>query len=135
MAEPKTRPTDASVEAFLAAVPDARRRTEAVELAELIRSATGVDPIMWGTSIVGYGSMPVTNTTGTYEWPIVAFSPRKSALTIYGVYNDYAEPDPIMASLGEHTVGKGCLYIKRLDRVDRGVLEQLVRRAWAAQAG
>jgi Domain of unknown function (DU1801). len=134
MAAPKTRPTDADVTAFLGAVPDARRRADGHAMRELFERVTGEPAVMWGPSMVGFGSMPYTNTTGTNEWFVVGFSPRKGALTIYGVYDDDAPADPLFDGLGPHEVGKGCLYLKRLDAVDAGVLESLVRRAWERAA-
>src|SRR5690606_23855519 len=76
MAEPKTRPTDVPVDEFLATV-DEPRRSQAEAVRELMTRATGVEPVMWGPSIVGYGTMQYTNTSGTYDWPVVGFSPRK----------------------------------------------------------
>lgn len=126
---PATRPTDADVTAFLDAVPDARRREEGHAMRALMERVTGEPAVMWGASMVGFGSRPYTNTSGTYDWFVVGFAPRKGALTLYGVYDDYA-PDPLFADLGPHEVGKGCLYLKRLDAVDGDVLERLVRGAW-----
>ena len=91
---------------------------------------TGAPATMWGPSMVGFGSRPYTNTMGTNDWPIVGFSPRKQALTIYGVYDGYGPHDPLLDDLGPHTTGKGCLYVKRLGDVDEGVLEQMIRNAW-----
>lgn len=91
---------------------------------------------MWGPSIVGFGNTTCTNTTctnttGTNEWFVVGFSPRKPALTIYGIHDGCAEtPDPLLTALGPHTAGKGCLYLKQLDDADPSALEQLVRNAW-----
>lgn len=130
MAEPKTKPTDADVTEFLDAVPDARRRAEGHAIRELMERVTGEKPVMWGPTMVGFGSMPYTNTTGTNDWFILGFSPRKGALTIYGVYDDYGPTDPLFDELGPHTVGKSCLYLKRLDAVDADVLERLVRQSW-----
>jgi hypothetical protein len=130
MAEPKTRPTDASVEAFIDAVPGPRRRTEGFELLELFIEATGAKAVMWGPSIVGFGSMLHRNTTGEWAWPVVGFSPRKAALTVYGVHDGDGPHDPLLDSLGPHTLSKACLYITRLDRVDKGVLTELIRNAW-----
>jgi hypothetical protein len=79
--------------------------------------------------------MAYTNTMGTNDWFVMGFSPRKSALTLYGVWEDYGPADPLFDSLGPHTVGKSCLYLKRLDAVDGGVLETLVRNAWERNAG
>lgn len=127
----KTRPTDVDVSAFLDAVPDERRRAEGHAMRELLERVTGEKAVMWGPTMVGFGSMPYTNTTGTNDWFILGFSPRKAALTIYGVYDDYGPVEPLFAVLGPHEVGKSCLYLKRLDAVDEGVLEQLARKAWA----
>jgi hypothetical protein len=80
--------------------------------------------------MVGFGSRPFTNTLGTNEWFVVGFSPRKAALTIYGIHDDDATPDPLLTKLGPHTTGKSCVYVKRLDQIDQNVLEQLVTRAW-----
>jgi hypothetical protein len=131
MAEIKTRPTGADVTAFLDAVPDERRRAEGHAIRALMERITGEPATMWGPSMVGFGSVPYTNTTGTNDWFIVGFSPRKAALTIYGVYDGYGAPDSLFDSLGPHTTGKGCLYLKHLDDVDGTVLESLVRQAWA----
>ena len=129
MAEIKTKPTGVDVTAFLDAVPDERRRAEGHAMRELMERITGEPATMWGPTMVGFGSKPYTTTTGTNDMFILGFSPRKGALTLYGVYNDYA-PNPLFEGLGPHTTGKGCLYLKRLDAVDASVLEQLVRQGW-----
>ena len=128
----KTRPTGEDVNEFLDSVPDQRRRAEGHALRSLFERVTGTPAVMWGPSMVGFGSRPYTNTMGTNDWFVVGFSPRKSALTIYGIHDGYAAtPDPLLAALGPSTTGKSCVYVKRLDRVDQGVLEQLVRQAWS----
>lgn len=127
--EPKTRPTDADVTAFLESVPDARRRAEGHRVRELMERVTGEPAVMWGPSIVGFGSTPYTNTTGTYDWPVVGFSPRKAALTFYGLHE--SSGDALLERLGPHTTSVACLYVKRLDALDESVLEQLVAKAWA----
>jgi len=76
----------------------------------------------------------VHNTLGTNEWFVVGFSPRKAALTIYGIHDGYAAPDPLLKKLGPHTTGKSCVYVKRLDQIDQNVLERLVREAFAKSA-
>ena len=126
----KTRVTQANVAGFLASVPNERRRADGFELLALIQDATGATPVMWGPSMVGFGTRPYTNTTGTNDWFIVGFSPRKASMTLYGVHDGYGPPDPLLAELGPHTTGKGCLYIKRLSDVDQLVLRQLVVNAW-----
>lgn len=130
MAETKTKPTDSDVTAFLEAVPDERRRAEGHELRALMERITGEPAVMWGPTMVGCGSQHYQGKSTSGEMFVVGFSPRKPALTIYGVYNDYAPADPLFEALGPHTTGKGCLYLKHLDAVDRAVLDQLVRQGW-----
>lgn len=126
MAEPRTRPTAADVDAFLAAVADERRRTDAQALATLMAEATGAAPVMWGSSIVGFGTYHYRYAGGREgDWPPVGFSPRKQALTVYLAegFDRHAE---LLARIGPVTTGKGCLYIKRLDAVDTDALRDLV---------
>jgi hypothetical protein len=131
----KTRPTDADVTAFLDAVPNDRRRAEGHAMRELMERITGEKAVMWGPTMVGFGSTPYTNSSGTNDWFVLGFSPRPPALTLYGVYDDYGPDEPLFADLGPHEVGKSCLYLKRLDAVDGEVLERLIRSAWAKHTG
>ncbi|WP_368496261.1 DUF1801 domain-containing protein [Herbiconiux sp. A18JL235] len=131
MPGPATTPSDADVTAFLDAVPDARRRAEAHELRTLIETVTGLSARLWGPSIVGFGEASYTNSSGTHEWFRVGFAPRKAALTLYGVHDEKAGADPRLEALGPHSTGAGCLYLKRLDAVDREVLASLIRSAAA----
>ncbi|HQE47515.1 MAG TPA: DUF1801 domain-containing protein [Rhodoglobus sp.] len=128
MAENKTKPTDADVTAFLDSIESEQRRSEGHALRRLMERVTGAPATLWGSSLVGFGTRPYPGSSGTSEWFTVGFSPRKAALSIYGVY--HGTPDPLMDQLGPHTTGKGCLYVKRLDAVDPSVLERLVRQAW-----
>ena len=129
----KTRPTGADVTDFLESVPDERRRAEGHQLRSLFERVTGAPAVMWGPAIVGFGSRPYTNTVGTNDWFRVGFSPRKAAMTIYGIFDGYAPtPDPLIDALGPATTGRSCVYIKRLDQVDDRVLEELVRKAWTS---
>lgn len=132
--EAKTKATDASVAAFIAAVPDARRREEAAMIDAMHRRVTGHDPEMWGPSIIGYGRYHYKYETGREgEMCRGGFSPRKAAMTVYlmGNYcNHQAQADALFARLGKHKVGKSCLYINKLADVDIDVLEQLVALSW-----
>lgn len=130
MAAPKTRPTDADPLEFLRAATPARRSTDGLALNEIFREITGVEPVMWGPSIVGYGSTPLTTTAGTYDWPTLGFSPRKSALTLYGL-SDFPGAEELLERLGTHTTSVACLYVKTLDDVDLETLRELIRQAWA----
>ena len=127
-----TRPTGEDVTAFLDAVPDERRRADALDALDLIRSVTGAEPRMWGASIVGFGRQPYRTADGKeHEWFAVGLAPRKAALTLYGL-TYYGSNSDLLERLGPHTTGKGCLYLKRLEDVDRDVLTELVRRSWEA---
>ena len=133
-AELKTQATELSVADFIAAVPDARRRDEAAVIDAMHRRVTGLEPKLWGPSIIGYGSYDYKYDSGR-EGTMCrgGFSPRKAAMTLYlmGNYcNHQAEADELFAKLGKHSVGKSCLYIKRLDQVDLAVLERLVGLSW-----
>lgn len=133
-AELKTKATELSVAEFIATVPDQRRREEAAQIDALHRKVTGLEPKLWGPSIIGYGSYNYKYDSGR-EGTMCrgGFSPRKAALTVYlmGNYCDrQAEVDDLFARLGKHTTGKSCLYIKKLADVDLEVLERLVALSW-----
>ena len=129
MAELKTRPNDRSVEAFLASVPDERRRKDAQEILELMKEITGEEPRMWGPSIVGFGSYHYRYASGREgDWFRTGFSPRKQSLTLY-LMSGFEGHDELLARLGGHRTGKGCLYLKRLEEVDRSVLAELIRKS------
>ena len=128
MAELKTRPNDKDVEAFIASVPEPAQ-SDCRELVAMMRSATGADPVMWGDSIVGFGSRHYRYASGREgDWFQVGFSPRARSLTLYltdGVDRHAARLD----DLGRHRTGKGCLYVTRLDDVDRDVLAEVINDA------
>ena len=134
MAKITTRPTGEDVTAFLDSVSDEVRRADGHELRSIMERLTGAPATMWGPSIVGFGTHEYTNTTGTNDWFVVGFSPRKKALTIYGVHDGYGPPEPLLDELGPHTTGKGCLYVTRLADVDRVVLDRLIAEAWDRSA-
>lgn len=128
MSEPKTRPTGASVQAFLDQQPQARR-ADCTAIVEIMQAATGEPATLWGASIVGFGRYNQAYAGGkTMEWLLIGFSPRKSELVLYVLTGSKAQ-DALLAQLGKHKTGKSCLYIKTLADVDREVLTQLVRAA------
>lgn len=125
-----TRPLPGVVDAYLDTVTDERRRDDARAVLGLMREVTGAEPVMWGASIVGLGRQPYTTADGKQrEWFAVGLAPRKASLTLYGL-TYYGTNNDLLARLGPHTTGKGCLYLKRFDDVDRDVLTTLVARAW-----
>lgn len=133
-AEIKTKATEVPVADFIAAVPEARRREEAGVIDAMHRRVTGLDPKMWGPSIIGYGSYDYTYDSGHSGTMCRAgFSPRKAAMTLYlmGHYLDrQSEADALLARLGKYKNGKSCLYINKLADVDLDVLEKLVVLSW-----
>ena len=130
MSERKTLPTTASVDAVVDAAADERRRADAREVLELMQQVTGAEPVVWGSSIIGFGRQPYTTADGKeHEWFAVGLAPRKAALTLYGL-TFYGSNEDLLERLGPHTTGKGCVYVKRLDALDRDVLTEMVERAW-----
>lgn len=125
-AEPKTKPTDVPVSDFLAAVENPKRRADAEVVKAMLAEVSGEQPVMWGPSIVGYGSY--RGPTG--DWPIIGFSPRKAQLVLYVL--GFPGQDELLARLGKHKTGSACLYINRLEDVDMGVLREMAERcvAW-----
>lgn len=129
MAELKTRENDGDVVAFLSDVANERRRTDALALLEIVREVTGWEPVMWGTSIVGFGRYHYRYESGREgDWPIVGFSPRKSSLVLY-IMSGFAEYDELLGRLGKHKTGKSCLYVNKLADVDLDVLRELIERS------
>ena len=131
---PKTQPTKASVADFIAGIADAQRQADCRTLDAMMQRVTGEAPVMWGSSIVGFGayrSDPAKARSGT--WPVAAFSPRKNDLTVY-VMPGFDRFGALLEGLGRHRIGKSCLYLKRLADVDLAVLENLVAAGVSAMA-
>lgn len=127
----KTKPTDASADDVIAAVADERRRADAQAALVLMREVTGAEPTVWGPSMIGFGTQPYTTADGkTREWFKVGLAPRKAALTLYGL-TFYGSNEDLLDRLGKHTIGKGCVYVKRMSDIDVDVLTELVERSWA----
>ena len=126
MAENKTKPTAASVTAFVDSIDDPRRRADARKVASMMRRATGKRARMWGSSIVGYGTYHYRYESGREgDFMLTGYSPRKQALTVY-ILAGFDRFGRLMKKLGNYKTGKSCLYIKSLSDVDEKVLEQLI---------
>jgi hypothetical protein len=130
MPENKTTANDQSVEQFLNTIEDERKRKDSFTILELMKQVTGLEPRMWGSSIIGFGSYHYKYASGHEgDTMLAGFSPRKANLTIYNMGG--FEPDhALMQTLGKHTTGKGCLYIKRLDDVDVPTLKRLLEASF-----
>jgi hypothetical protein len=127
----KTQPNQVSLDAYLATVAPPERRADADALIDLFGRVSGAGPVMWGPSIIGFGEYHYRYDSGREgDMARIAFSPRKAELVLYvGAGNDRIAP--LLAGLGNHRTGKGCLYVKRLAGIDMAVLEAVVRQAWA----
>jgi hypothetical protein len=124
------RQTGASVAGFLDGLPDEQRRADAHRLCALMREITGDPPAMWGTSIIGFGTYHYRYASGREgDAPLAGFSPRSQHLVIYLVGEFGKRHQSVLARLGPHKTGKGCLYIKRLDDVDDDALRELIDRS------
>lgn len=135
MTAPKTVPNKESVAEFIASVVDERRRADAEELCELMAKATGATPVMWGPGIVGFGTYHYRYATGREgDSPAVGFSPRKQALTVY-LPRGFEAHEALLAKLGPHTTGKGCLYLKRLSDVDTVALRKMIQTEFKKNNG
>ncbi len=129
MAEPKTQPTDQSVEDFLNAIPDEHKRADAFAVLKLMKQVTRAEPQMWGNSIVGFGRYRLKYASGREgDWPLAAFSPRKQNLTLYIMagFEGYAD---LLKNLGKFKTGKACLYVNKLADVDLPTLKELVKQS------
>ena len=133
MAENKTKATKVSVAGFIAAVADEGRRGDAKALVKLMQAASGEKPAMWGPSIIGFGTHHYVYDSGREgDMPIVAFSPRKPALVLYAL-SGAPGAEALLAKMGKFTMGKGCIYVKKLADIDLKVLEKLVLAAVKAK--
>lgn len=127
MAELKTKPTQASVKEFLNQIADKERREDCFAVAKIMEEITGEKPKMWGSSIVGFGTYHYKYASGREgDWPVTGFSPRKKDLTLYIMMGFEKHPE-LMEQLGKHSVGKSCLYIKRLSDVHLPALKKLIK--------
>lgn len=125
-AEVKTKVNDASVEDFLNAITDEKKREDCFELLKLMEQVTNEQPKMWGTSIVGFGSYHYKGASGREgDWLATGFSPRKDNLTLY-ITGGFDSHQDLLKKLGKHKTSMGCLYIKKLADVDKDVLKELV---------
>lgn len=129
MAALKTTPNEGDVMAFIDAVDDGKKRQDALAILALMKEVTGEPPKMWGPSIVGFGNYHYRYDSGREgDWFVTGFSPRKQNLTLY-IMAGFSRYEELMARLGRYKTGKSCLYIKRLEDVDRSVLKELVEES------
>ncbi len=129
MAQLKTQPTDNSANSFLNSVENDQRRNDSFMMLELMKEITGEPPVMWGSSIIGFGRYKYKYASGREgEWFQTGFAPRKQALTLY-IMSGFSEYETLLAKLGKYTTGKACLYLKKLEDVDQAVLRELIQKS------
>jgi hypothetical protein len=122
----KTTENTASVTSFIDAVADEARRTDSHQLSKLMQEQTGLEPRMWGTAIVGFGSYHYRYDSGREgDAPLVGFSPRSNALTLY-IATNFDSREHLLLQLGKYKLSKACIYIKKLADVDIEVLKKLI---------
>lgn len=127
MSKNKTTPNDNNVEAFLNNVENEQRRNDSFKVLKIMEEVTGEKPIMWGNSIIGFGSYHYKYESGREgDFMLTGFSPRKTSLTIYCMtgFND-----DVMKNLGKYKTGKSCLYVKKLSDINEDVLKDLIRKS------
>jgi uncharacterized protein YdhG (YjbR/CyaY superfamily) len=127
LVEIKTKPTAASVEDYINAVPDEQKRKDSFVLLEMMKKATKAEPVLWSNSIIGFGNKRYKSpTTGReVDWLLIGFSPRKANLSLY-VHIGMEENAAALKKLGKHKTGVGCLYINKLEDVDLKVLKGII---------
>ncbi|MEO5967245.1 MAG: DUF1801 domain-containing protein [Ferruginibacter sp.] len=129
MAEIKTKRTDESVEDFINSFANTeQKRKDGFELLKIMQDFTGYEPKMWGPSIIGFGQYHYKSEKSSQEgdWPLVGFSPRKAAISLY-VYSGCSGQDELLKDLGKFKMGKGCIYVKKLDDINLGTLKKIMK--------
>ena len=136
MATNKTVKTGAGVDEFIGGVENKRRREDGMALLEMMREVTGLEPEMWGTSIVGFGDLHYKYESGREgDFFLTGFSPRKRSLSLY-IMGDFDGYEALLARLGKHRKGASCLYVNKLADVDADILREIIRRSYeSAKAG
>jgi hypothetical protein len=129
LAEIKTKPTASSVEDFINTVDNEQKRKDSFVLLNMMKKATGEEPVLWGSSIIGFGNKRYKSPTSGREvdWFRIGFSPRKANLTIYLI--NLASHAAALKKLGKHKTGGGCVYINGLKDVDVNVLKEMIEAA------
>lgn len=127
LAEIKTKPTSASVEDFINSVKEEQKRKDSFVILEMMKKATGEEPKMWGSSLIGFGNKRYKSpaTGREVDWLLIGFSPRKANISLY-LSISIKEHEAALKKLGKHKTGVGCLYINKLEDVDMKVLKGII---------
>ena len=131
MAQLKTQPNKGDVTDFINSVENDTKREDSFTILELMKEATGEEPVMWGDSIIGFGTYRYKYASGREaEWFLTGFSPRVQNLTLY-IMDGFEEYDDLLGKLGKHSTGKSCLYVKRLENIDLDILKEMIAKSVA----
>ena len=131
MAEAKTRPTGQAVEDFLNSIDHEKRKKDGFEVLEMMTRITGQPATMWGPSIVGFGTYTMTYANGKQaDWMRVGFSPRKAKMVLY-IMAGFDHVNEQIEGLGKYKTGKGCLYINKLEDIDKDKLESVIAKCYS----
>jgi hypothetical protein len=128
LVEIKTKPTPESVENYINALASEQKRKDSFVLMEMMKKATGEEPVLWSNSIIGFGNKRYKSpaTGREVDWLLIGFAPRKANLSLH-LTMDIKQYATTLAKLGKHKTGAGCLYINKLDDVDINVLEEIIK--------
>jgi Domain of unknown function (DU1801) len=128
LVEIKTKPTAVSVEDFINAIPDEQKRNDSVVLTEMMKKASGEEPVLWSNSLIGFGSKRYKSpaTGREVDWMLIGFAPRKANLSLY-ISVSLKEHEAALKKLGKFKMGVGCLYINKLADVDLNVLKGMIK--------
>ncbi len=127
LVEIKTKPTTANVEDFINSVTDEQKRKDCFVLLEMMKKASGEDPVLWSSSLIGFGNKRYKSpaTGREVDWLLIGFSPRKANLSLY-LTMDIKKHAAALEKLGKHKTGVGCLYINKLEDVDLKTLKKII---------
>lgn len=129
MGEIKTKQTESDVHEFINSFASTeQKKKDSFELLKLIQDFTGFDPKMWGPSIIGFGKYHYKSDRSRQEgdWPLVGFSPRKAAISLY-VHCGCEGQDDLLELLGKYTMGKSCIYVKKLSDINQDILKEMMQ--------
>lgn len=129
----KTKPTEVSPQEFIDNLEWPRRVEHGHQLLDIFNEITDEEPVMWGPTMIGYGTVHYTSASGREgDWFHIGFSPRKAQLSIYGMQG-HPRSEELLAKVGKHKLGMGCMYVNKLEDLDMDVFRELVTVAWANQ--
>ncbi|MEN9626339.1 MAG: hypothetical protein RL557_667 [archaeon] len=132
MTEIKTKENNASVQKFIETVSDEQKKKDSYVLLEMFKQVTKEKPKMWGTSIIGFGKYHYKSERSSQEgdWPLIGFSPRKQALTLY-LMSGFKGHEQILKKIGKYKISSGsCMYVKKLDDINLPLLKELIKESY-----